>query len=392
MSYNYNEIELVHIELTNKCNALCPMCARSLFGAKINPNLDMKELSLEDVQKIFPVNFIKQLKAILFNGNYGDPALAKDIFKILSWIESLNENIVFRFHTNGGIHSPKWWRNLAKFFNKGHSEVHFGIDGLEDTNHLYRTGVQWERLMANAEAFIDEGGQAVWSFIGFRHNEHQINRAKELSEEMKFRNFIYKKTGRFSIQNVDGKNIKAQAVYDRKLNFSHFLEPALDEDGLEPKSQLTEEDNDLDGYAESLRKKKFKFPYEGKRNFERVYIGNIGEGEIFNKEDIECRVKKEKSIFINHEGQLFPCCWTSWPYHAYWHDYGSREIKKLIIQTGGSSKINAKKYPLKEIFEGEMFQTIINGVTPGCKGNPLNACGRTCKNFAESIEDVYSLA
>ena len=39
-----------------------------------------------------------------------------------------------------------------------YSEVNFSVDGLEDTNHLYRQGVKWEKVEDNMVAFCDAGG------------------------------------------------------------------------------------------------------------------------------------------------------------------------------------------------------------------------------------------
>ena len=39
-------------------------------------------------------------------------------------------------HTNGGVHNTDWWEKLAQIINHN-GKIDFGIDGLEDTNHLY---------------------------------------------------------------------------------------------------------------------------------------------------------------------------------------------------------------------------------------------------------------
>ena len=70
--------------------------------------------------------------------------------------------------TNGSIKKANWWAELALKAN-----VVFSIDGLEDTNHIYRVGAQWDKIMANAEAFIAAGGNATWQYIVFRWNAHQ---------------------------------------------------------------------------------------------------------------------------------------------------------------------------------------------------------------------------
>ena len=75
--YSYNEIKTVHLEITEKCNAACPMCARNINGGEENPWLHNAELSLSDIHTIFPDAFIQQLNHMFMCGNYGDPIVAK---------------------------------------------------------------------------------------------------------------------------------------------------------------------------------------------------------------------------------------------------------------------------------------------------------------------------
>ena len=49
--YNYNEIKTIHLEVTQNCQASCPMCDRNMNGGKDNPNLGMHELSLDDIKE-----------------------------------------------------------------------------------------------------------------------------------------------------------------------------------------------------------------------------------------------------------------------------------------------------------------------------------------------------
>ena len=50
--YNYEDIRAVHLEITEKCQARCPMCDRNQNGGADNPNLGLHELKLADVQRI----------------------------------------------------------------------------------------------------------------------------------------------------------------------------------------------------------------------------------------------------------------------------------------------------------------------------------------------------
>ena len=40
--YNYEDIRAVHLEITEKCQASCPMCDRNVKGGRDNPNLGDK--------------------------------------------------------------------------------------------------------------------------------------------------------------------------------------------------------------------------------------------------------------------------------------------------------------------------------------------------------------
>ena len=68
-----------HIELSNKCNAMCPQCGRNTSPTKgelrMQPGLQTTELRLEDIEKIFDDEFwdTHTLTHIRFVGNYSDP-------------------------------------------------------------------------------------------------------------------------------------------------------------------------------------------------------------------------------------------------------------------------------------------------------------------------------
>ena len=62
----------------------------------------------------------------------------------------------------------------------------FSIDGLEDTNHLYRRNVKWEKVIENARSFITAGGKAHWDMLVFEHNKHQVDEAKSYANKLGF--------------------------------------------------------------------------------------------------------------------------------------------------------------------------------------------------------------
>src|SRR5215213_2829455 len=151
--YPYESIRQVHLELTDKCNAACPQCARSDHGGPVNPQLPLTELSLLDSKAIFAEEFLKQLHRLTACGSYGDPIVARECAEIFEYFRACNPRIKLGIHTNGGTRSVGFWQRLGRLMPSGMGYVRFGIDGLEDTNHIYRRNVRWPTLMRNVKAF-----------------------------------------------------------------------------------------------------------------------------------------------------------------------------------------------------------------------------------------------
>ena len=112
--------------------------------------------------------------------------------------------------TNGSIGNRNTFEKLAELSTL----IEFSIDGLEDTNHLYRQDVSWDKIMDRAKWFVDAGGHAVWKWVPFRHNSHQLEQAKELSKKLGFKDFTINAQGRDDFP-----------VLDKQGNLSHWIQP-----------------------------------------------------------------------------------------------------------------------------------------------------------------------
>ena len=91
-------------------------------------------------------------------------------------------------NTNAGARDEVWWTKLAETFGRMGTVI-FSVDGLADTNHLYRQGVSWKAVERSMDAFIEAGGRARWDFLVFEHNQHQVEEARALSEQKGFEKF-----------------------------------------------------------------------------------------------------------------------------------------------------------------------------------------------------------
>ncbi len=168
--YQYDEIKAVHLEVTQRCQASCPMCDRNENGGVVNRHLTNAELSIADCKQIFKPEFIANLDSMYMCGNHGDPIIADDTLEIFKYFRENNPKMWLSMNTNAGAKDSEWWAELAKIFGRMGC-VLFSVDGLEDTNHLYRQNVQWPVVMNSMQAFIGAGGRARWDYIIFQHNE-----------------------------------------------------------------------------------------------------------------------------------------------------------------------------------------------------------------------------
>lgn len=188
------EIKVLHLEPTDVCQAACPLCVREtdkLFDAS-----KRHHLSIEQLENLLPAEFVANLDKMFMCGSYGDPAAGRNTIDIYKWFRKQNPNIVLGMNSNGGIGTTSWWHALAKVLNQQYDYVVFSIDGLEDTNSIYRVNVNWEKTIANVKAFIDSGGSAHWDMLVYRHNEHQVDACEQLARDMGFRWFRAKVSNR----------------------------------------------------------------------------------------------------------------------------------------------------------------------------------------------------
>jgi hypothetical protein len=181
------------------------MCPREI-DPKFNKETDAVSLSLTKVKELFDKPFVSQLDSMFMCGNYGDPAAAPECIQIFEYFRTVNPNIVLGMHSNGGLRSKRWWSTLGSILSREHDYCFFGIDGLHDTNHIHRVNTDFNKIIENATSFIEAGGKAHWEFLIFEHNEHQVEEAKRLSEQLGFTNFRTKISRRLNWST--NKNIK----------------------------------------------------------------------------------------------------------------------------------------------------------------------------------------
>tara|TARA_B100000965_G_scaffold388978_1_gene394125 strand:+ start:7325 stop:8389 length:1065 start_codon:yes stop_codon:yes gene_type:complete len=341
--YNYADIKTIHLEITQNCQAACPMCDRNMNGEGINPHINLDELSLKDCMDIFPPKFINQLETMYMCGNLGDPIIAKDTLEVFDYFRQNNSTMWLSMNTNAGAKNVEWWKKLAKTIGKKGAVI-FSVDGLSDTNHLYRQNVVWNNVERNMRAFCDAGGRARWDFLIFEHNQHQVEKARELANKWGCEKFVAKKTGRFITQDSQKKE-SHQAVSKKGQNTAELKKP-------DPKYQ-----------NKALKK-------------QDIIIKKYGSMDAYyDVAPIKPKCVDKKEIYVSAEGLVLPCCWTAGRMYKWWHeDPYVEQIWDFIDK----DKINAKK-GLEQVFATDIFTNISNSWNKSsCADGKLKVCAMKC--------------
>ena len=180
--YSIEEIEHGHLEISSRCNAACPLCPRNFNGYPYNDGYGEHDMTLAQAQQIFQPEFLKQIKVVLINGNFGDAVMNPDTVSIVEYFKLHNPDLRISISTNGGARDRNFWQALAL----AKAEVQFCIDGIDQVHSLYRQNTVYSTVIKNASEFIAAGGKAVWKMIDFDHNRHQEAECRRLAKEMKF--------------------------------------------------------------------------------------------------------------------------------------------------------------------------------------------------------------
>ena len=114
-----------------------------------------------------------------------------NLINMLNKLADVKPDMFLKVATNGGARNIQFWKELSTVLKRfDDHQVTFAIDGLKDTNHIYRRNVNWEKLIENVTAF-NEDPQSIsaWRCIIFDHNKHQINDMLNLAQKLGFSSF-----------------------------------------------------------------------------------------------------------------------------------------------------------------------------------------------------------
>lgn len=316
--FDISDIRHIHLELSSYCNARCPQCPRNFFGLPYQHNYRESNLSLADLQKLLPEPMVSNLDEILVNGNHGDFMMNPHSVDILDWFRGLNPTLSIKICTNGGIRRADFWQALAGL----DPEISFCIDGIGATHSIYRQDTEYQQVLENARVFIHAGGRAVWLMTEFEHNRHQFHEAEKIALQEGFQSFVKRPTFRDQGPVFDRAGRKVFVMKGQHWSLPDQIDQSVARDWMSK--------------ADQSRRSRQSLP------------------------EIACESKTHRSIFINSEGQIMPCCYLGL----------SKQHLQAVPQwpdSIGTTSLNQSLALFDKI--ENLFGT-----------NPLDTCARTCSS------------
>ncbi len=310
------QIQKIHLEISTFCNASCLGCSRTSDMAEgIENPITPNHLSLEFFEDVLNDHEALRLEELLFCGVMGDPLAHPEFLQYIEYAVAAWPNLNIVIHTNGSLGSTLTWQRLGALSKKHSIECVFSIDGLEDTHALYRIGTSWSKIIRNAQTFMEHGGQAVWKYILFDTNIHQLPEAEQLAKSLGFARFTTRK-------NYDSKRqpttVSLEDVKKMKTQSRPFADTTEAELGLK---------------------------------INKLYDAST---------PISCKAQQRNEIYIDSLGEVWPCCWIGnlgerrlsiierEYFHRHWlkdKSFGFNSLKKYSLQTILQDDFFAKDIP-----------------------------------------------
>jgi MoaA/NifB/PqqE/SkfB family radical SAM enzyme len=337
-----NSLTQLLIEPTGFCNAKCPHCPRYTDDGFLHDYIPEEHLTLDALTNGLNPILLQNLKKVEFAGATGDPIMNP-------WIENLINFFDFvpmvTVDTNGSLRNKNWWKNLARFSNL---QIVWSIDGLEDTNHLYRIGTDYNKIMENVSAFINAGGNAVWKCIIFKHNEHQIDEITKLSKSLGFTQVLFQKAYDYRWQNLSSWPVMVEGKVMHNISPSSFTQKQIDS-----KSRTFDTKKII---ADSTKR----------------------------QQSMLCPWSQKYRAYVNVLGHLMPCCMMT---HETTNDYiGKTVLKKMV--GGNFDNISLYHHDMDYIFKNYFGQEFNETLKNQNTMHPV--CNKCCSGIINGTSDTMN--
>jgi len=345
--WSYEKLNAVHLELSSRCNAACPGCPRHLRNSpNVDPNLQQRDISIGEFKSWFSPDALAKIENWIICGTHGDPITCKDLVEIVEYICQHSPGSI-QINTNGGLRGTQFFSDLGRVLAENklpdvNRAVIFSIDGLEDTNHLYRRQVKWDKVISNIKAYVAAGGLAAWDFLRFSYNSHQVEEAEKLAKSLGVH---------FRLKNPFGVDGTGMPVYDKDYNLEYVI------------NHWSE--GDKEPYVPP------HLGYVAPRPRLKTRQGCI-ECNAFRNHHPPNHEKPMCEIYIDHLGNVQPCCFVG--NKMYGPAYMEEATEVRGVQKAIGNRNNLYTYSLQEVLDNGA----LNMYSDSWKYKTINQCWVQC--------------
>lgn len=139
-------LSAIMIELTNICNAKCPLCPTGSNSLERNKGFISIELFAKIMKEVEELNH----KFFIYSFNYGEPFMHPKWFNLFKLIPS---NVYHKTSTNGLVFYKE--NDIDLLLNSNLNELIISIDGsTKEKNSIYRKGVDLDKIYDGLKYFF----------------------------------------------------------------------------------------------------------------------------------------------------------------------------------------------------------------------------------------------
>lgn len=216
----------VRIEASTLCQLDCVMCYMKRNPEGVKKGCGFGTLKLDDLKNFIENNDIQRVEL----SNNGELFTNPDIIPILKYLHEKNVTICVQNGTNLNTLTDETARTIVE------SQVKYlviSIDGAsQETYSIYRRNGDFNKVLNNIrkinyykKIFHSEYPFLTYKFIVFGHNEHEIEKAKQIAKDLKME-ITFSKNGYPSYSPVQNskKVIAETGLDDLDISPSHRLD------------------------------------------------------------------------------------------------------------------------------------------------------------------------
>ena len=377
MQINKNNLEWLQIDITARCQAACLECSRNIDGGEVTPLIGKSntwDMPIEIFQKAVTKEMLSNpnFKKIALNGNFGDPCIHPQFIDICDYIANhAHKNFRLSISTNGAMFKSDYWKKVANVLQPIEKHlITFGIDGLEDTHHIYRRNTKYEDVITNAKTFIDAGGRASWQFIIFNHNAHQVDEVKLRAKQLGFTHL--------NLKGGYGSTMGGARNYQKAINDDLGERNVTKDIGIKTKKNK----------AVELSVKEREGFKKAKNNIKKVQenLKTKSKKELLDTAKISCQWYDTKGMYVEYDGTVWMCCWTGDMHkrkHSVKNPNDAITLEWKHIESKFEKNFNNLNYhSFDDILNHEFFVDYLdksfNSTTQDPNTPRLSTCAKTC--------------